>query len=291
MKKIVGILTFMLLLTLAYFSLFIVNESEYAIVTQFGHPVSIIETPGLYLKHPGFLQDIKRFDKRVEVAETQPIQLLLKDKNPVVLTTYFAWKVKKPLLFYQSIGTIENAAIKLNDMLNAQMGIIVGEYKLENLINTNTSMIKTAEINNRIKELTNSSSIENYGISIVSFAIDRITYPSTVTKAVEERMKSERQKEAAKIRAEGKEHADKLRADADREAKGIIATAEKEAAIVRGEGEKKALSIYSKAYSKEREFFDFTKSLEAYETILNSDTTLIISTDSELFKYLEKTKR
>ncbi len=291
MKRVILFIFILFILSLPYFTLFVVDESEFAIVTQFGHPVHIIKQPGLYTKKPGFMEQVIRFDKRTEIDETQPVQFLLKDQNPVILTTYFAWKIKDPLLFYQSIGTVANAVIKLGDMHNAQLGITLGEYTLDNLINTDESSLKITEINNKVRELANNNSEEKYGIEIVDFAIDRITYPATVTQAVEERMKSERQKEAARIRAEGKELADRLKADADKQSRQIIAEAEKKAAVIRGEGEKKALSIYGKAYAKDREFFDFTKSLDTYQSVLNSDTTLIISTDSELFKYLENTKK
>lgn len=292
MKKIlIAVLLTTLIAALVYFSTFTVDEKDWVIITQFGKPVKIIKDAGLYTKRPGFLQKINRFDKRTRVFETEPIQLLLGDKNPIIIECYVTWKIKDPLMFFQTIGYDNtNGEQKVGDILNSQLGIVFGDYKIENIINTEKEKIKLNEIENRIRKNSTENSEMKYGITISKIGIQRISYPSIVVNAVYDRMKSERNKEAEKIKAEGKEVADKIRSDATMEASAIKSEAEKKSLIIKGEGEKESMQIYTKAYREDPEFFYFLNSLETYKKILNENTTLILSTKSELFRYLELDK-
>jgi membrane protease subunit HflC len=241
----------------------------------------------LYLKLPGFLQKVDRFDLRTVSYETQPIQLLLGDKNPIIVSCYIAWAIKEPLLFFQSVGYSQNAVQKLSDMVTSQLGIVLGDYYLGNIINIDPEQVKLIEIETRLRDNSNSSAQDKYGIHIAKIGIKRIAYPAIVIEAVYNRMKSERNKEAAKLRAEGKEEGMNIRTEADKRAKEIEAEAYKQSQILRGEGDRTAMNIYAEAYSQDPEFFDFLKSLETYTNILSKNTTLILSTDSELLKYLD----
>jgi len=263
-----------------------VNEQEYAIITQFGKPVRIVEEAGLYFKLPGFLQNINRVDKFVKNFTTQPIQLLLGDKNPVILTCYVCWEVEDPLSFFESLSTNLIAAQKLGDMVNSQLGGVLGDYTINNIINTQTEMVKLEEIENRIIKNANKNTRESYGIKIVTLGIRRILYPSIVAESVYERMRAEREKEARKFRAEGKEEASKIQASTDKEVAEILADAYKQSEIIKGEGDKRAMEIYANAYSKNPDFFEYSKSLETYCDILKDKSTVILSTDSDLFKFL-----
>ena len=288
MKKTLFIaLSIIVVLALAYFSTFTVKESESVIITQFGRPVRVVQQAGLHLKLPGFLQKVDRFDLRTDSYETDPIQLLLGDKNPIIISCYVAWAVKKPLLFFQSVGYAQNAVQKLSDMVTSQLGIILGDYTLSNIINVDPGQIKLAEIEKRLRDNSDSSAQDKYGINIAKIGIKRLAYPAIVIEAVYNRMKSERNKEAAKLRAEGKEEGMNIRTEADKKAKEIEAEAYRTSQILRGEGDRTAMNIYAEAYSRDPEFFDFLKSLETYRNILNKNTTLILSTDSELLKYLD----
>lgn len=270
----------------AALSAFVVQEKEYAIVTQFGKPVRIIKEAGLYFKLPGFLQTVNRFDGRLNVFETQPIQLLLADKNPLILSCYVTWKIGDPLTFFQSMGGEENAAVKINDMIGSQLGNILGDYTLDNVINTSRNQVKSEEIEERLTAGANKRLGNKYGVIIVATGVKRMVYPSIVSDAVYERMKSERRKEADKLRAEGHEEAAKIQAEANKEAKGIRTEAYKIAQVIKGEGDAEAMKTYAEAYGKDLEFFDFMKSLETYQNVLKEKSTLILSTDSELFKYI-----
>jgi len=274
------------LMALALMSVFTVSESHYAIVTQFGKPVRTLQKAGLYAKRPWFLETVSRIDRRLQVFTTQPIQLLLGDKNPIVLTCYICWRVSDPLLFFQSLVNADVAMQKLGDMVNSQLGNALGDFTLNNIINTNPEKIQLAALERKILENTNTSARAKYGIEVVQAGIRRIAYPSIVADAVYNRMRSEREKEAMKYRAEGKEEAAKIRARADREVTELLAEAGRQAQILKGEGDRQALKIYTEAYGQDSEFFKFLKSMEAYRDILNSQSSVVLSTDSDLFKYL-----
>ena len=274
------------LLLLVCISSFTVSKREYVILTQFGKPTDTIKTAGFNWKRPGFLETVNRIDRRTQSFTTQPIQLLLGDKNPIVLTFYVCWRVHDPLLFFQSLINTENATQKLGDMINSQLGNALGAFKLSNVINTNPTEVKLAALESRILRNTDTSAQDKYGIEVVQVGIRRIAYPTIVADAVYNRMRSEREKEAMKFRAEGREEATKIKAKADREVTEILAEAYKQAEILKGEGDQKALKIYSEAYCRDNEFFEFIKSMEAYKDILSQKSTLVLSTDSYIFKYL-----
>ena len=265
---------------------FVVDQTQYAILTQFGKPVKIIEEPGLYSKRPGFLESVLRYDKRIRTFSAQPIQLLLGDKNPLILTCYICWKIDNPLLYSQSIGDSEIAIRKTGDMVNSLLGSVLGDYTIANIINTNTAELKLAEIEKRITTRANSNAHEKYGIEITAVGISRINYPSIVAQAVYKRMETERQKEAIRYRAEGREQATKIRAETDREVSRILSEAYRDAEIIKGKGDRTAMNTYAEAYSKDPAFFEFMKNMELYEHVLGGSSTLILSTDSELFKHL-----
>lgn len=290
MKKII-LITTIALFVLIYFitqCFFVVNEKYDVIVTQFGKPVKIITNPGLYLKLPSPFQKINKFDKRIKVLNSQPIQLLLGDKNPIILTCFVAWKINNPLLFFQSIVTEENARRKINDIVNSQIGGILSNYTLNNIINTKKDMVKIKEIEDKITFNSNQNSNNNYGINIVKIGIQRISYPQIVADAIYNRMKSEREKEAEKLLAEGKEEEEKIKSETDKEANDILSQAYEQSQIIKGEGDKIALQIYASVFKKDPDFFNFLKTLDVYKKILGNNTVLIISTDSTLFKYLKK---
>ena len=276
----------LLLCAVIYLSAYTVSAKETVIVTQFGKVVQTRKEPGLYWKLPSPIQQVNRFDNRLSVFETQVIQLMLADKNPIIVRCYVAWQIGDPIVFFQSLGRVDNATAKLNDMIISDLGGVLGGYKIDNIINTDKEQIRLAEIEERLLTNSNTRTKAKYGVNLVQIGVRRIAYPAVVADAVYKRMASERTKEAAKLRAEGEREAGRIRSDADRNAKEILATAYREAQIIKGKGDKEAMRVYAESYGTAPEFFDFLKSLEAYQQILSSKSTLILSTDSELFKYL-----
>lgn len=265
---------------------YFVTDYEVVIVTQFGKPVRTIEDAGLHFKLPGMIEKVNRFDKRIDVFETSATQLLLGDKRPIIISCFVAWTIDSPLTFFQSVGDVDNAVRKISDMVNSRLSIVLGDYTDEDIINTDAEAVRLSEIESRIVELTNQRARQRYGVHVLRVGIQRLAYPSTVIEAVYDRMKSEREKEADKIKAEGAEVASRLKARADKEAREILAEAEKKALVLKGEGEREAMQIYTRAYSQDREFFEFLQSLETCGNLLGKETTLILSSDSELFRYL-----
>lgn len=270
-----------------YLSLYTVQENELVIITQFGKPARIVKNAGLHMKLPGLLESVNRFDKRSDLFETQPTQLMLGDKKPIIINCFILWAIDDPLLFFQSMGLTENAVERIGDIINSKLSIVLSEYTTEDIINTTEGKVLLAEIEDRVTRAANENSIEKYGVEILKTGVQRLAYPSVVIDAVFERMKSERKKEADKIIAEGREVAYKQTIEADKKASEIKAEAQKQALILKGQGDYESMEIYTKAYSQGGEFFDFLKSLETYSNILGRDTTLVISTDSDLFKYLQ----
>jgi len=289
MKKtqVIVFVLLILLIGLCFSSIFTVSEKEVAIITQFGKPVRSIMNAGLYFKLPGVIQKVNTLDKRVDIFKSQPIQLLLGDKNPIIATCYVCWRIYDPLLFFQSLMDTDIAKQKLSDMVNSQLGSTLGDYTIENIINTDDQYIKLEEIESRIMTNANEKTKDQYGIEIISVGIRRINYPSIVADSVYERMRAEREKEAMKYRAEGKEEAAKIRAQTNKVVAGILSEAYKEAEIIKGKGDKDSIGIYAEAYGKNPELFNFMKSMETLRESLKTSGTLILSTDSEIFKYLD----
>ncbi|MCK4829711.1 hypothetical protein KA005_79035, partial [bacterium] len=170
-----------ILLLLLYFSVFVVNEKEFVVVTRFGKLVRTLDKAGLYFKLPGFLENVNRIEKRAKVFSTQPIQLLLGDKNPLILTCYVCWRVSDPLVFLQSLTSTEMSEQKIGDMINSLLGSTLGEYSIENIINIRSENVKLQEIESRILRDSKQKAIEKYGIQIVDVGIRRLAYPAIVT--------------------------------------------------------------------------------------------------------------
>ena len=272
---------------LMFFSTYTLKENEIAIVTQFGKPMRIVKNSGLKFKLPGFFERVIRLDKRSDMLETQPTQLLLGDQKPIIISCYVLWKIADPLLFFQSMGGRENGVQKISDIINSKLSIVLSGYSIENVIITDKKKVLLEEIERKATLAANENIVKKYGIEILKTGVQRLAYPSVVINAVYDRMKSERTKEADKIRAEGNEVARKTTVKADMEARAIRSEAKKQALILKGEGDKESMDIYTEAYREGGEFFTFLQSLETYSSILGSDTTLVISTDSDLLKYLK----
>jgi len=282
---VIAALTALLLL-----SLYTVPAGQAAVVTQFGKPVATVTEPGLRCKLPGFLHRVNRFDVRVEVFNSRPIQLLLGDKNPIIITTYVAWRIDDPLLYFRSLAQRQTAREKLADMVVSALGSCLGDYSLDHIINSDPGEVRLAEIESRVLEKTSAQAREKYGVEVARVGIRRLSYPAIVAEAVYNRMRAERDKEARKYRAEGTEEAAKIEASTDKEASEIMANAYRQAEMTKGEGDQEATRIYAEAYSKDPEFYEFLKSIELYRGTFKEGTTLILSTESELFQYLSSSE-
>jgi membrane protease subunit HflC len=288
MKLIVIIAVFIALLAIIPLSFFFtLNESEYVVLTQFGDPIRTLEQAGLHRKLPW--QTVNRFDRRSQIYETALIEYLTGDKKNVVLQAFACWRVEEPLEFFRAVKTFDSASQKLDDLICASIGAKLGDYKMSNLISVNTEEVKIPEMEQLITSEVNAKTQDGYGIAVARVGISRLALPEDNARSVYRRMEAERSAIANEYRALGREEAEKIKSQADREKSDIIANAYKEAQIIRGEGDARAAEIYAEAYSKAPDFFRLLRTLEAYKKMLKRQDTIVMSADSDLFKYLNGT--
>lgn len=260
-------------------SLFIVDETNQAIILQFGEPIKTVQTPGLNAKVP-FLQNVILFEKRILSSDAPPQEYLTTDKKRLVVDHVTRWQITDPLLFFKAVRTEAGARARLDD-------IVFSELRQELAIISFKDVI--AEERENIEERVAKSSAEKaseFGINVVDVRTKRADLPEEVEQSVFDRMRAERQRESSLFRAEGEEQANIIRAQADRAGTVIRAEGEREAQQLRGEGEAAAISIYAEALSQDPEFYAFSRRLEAYAGILNQGDTVIIPADAEFFRFL-----
>lgn|GEM_PF-144761 len=267
-------------------TVFTVSEREHGIVTRFGRLTQTVTEPGLHFKWGSLLDRVTRIDKRLAVFQTRPIELLLGDQNPIILTSYVCWQVTDPVTFYRSLLSVENAHIKLGDMVQSSLGSVLSRYQLQDVINVDPNSVKLRQIELETQEDFAARAGDKYGIRVRDLGIRRIAYPPLVTQAVHNRMRSEREKEAKKYRGQGREAAAKIEGETDKQVADILAEAYRQSETIRGQGDADASQIYAEAYSKDADFFNFLASLEACKEILSQQATVILSTNSKLFRHL-----
>jgi len=270
------------LVTLVFFT---VDMTEYAIVTQFGAPQRVIMEPGLSAKLPDPVQSVIKLDRRVQLYDSPEIEYLTKDKKNILVQAYAVWTISDPLLFYKSVKTLEGASVRLTDIVTSDLGSILGRYELPELVTTQSEQTKLDELSLEATKLI-ASRVSAYGYVISDVRLKMINFPEANRKSVFQRMRAERQQIARQLRSEGTEEATKIRAAADAERTTILSASMRDAEAIRGEGEAKAIRIYAAAYGKDPQFYKFLRSLEAYDKVITEGTTLILPSNSELFKYL-----
>jgi membrane protease subunit HflC len=266
---------------------FTVSESEVAVVTQFGKPVRIIQEAGLNFKWPVPVQKVNRFDRRLQLFESRLVEFLTKDKKNIVIKCYVCWQIQEPMKFFQSVGLASAAQQKLEDILISKGGAAIGDFEFESLISLDMA-VRLSGLERRIQENLEAQTLRDYGIRIVEVGVSQLALPEANAYSVYNRMRAERKAIANKYRAEGREQAAIIRAGADREKSDILSKAYEEGQVIMGEGEAEAARIYADAFSKDPDFYQFWRTLETYRKILDEKTTLVLSEDSELFKYLGK---
>ncbi|MFC2172380.1 protease modulator HflC [Acidobacteriota bacterium] len=288
MKKLLwgtGVLLFLgFVITLITFT---VNVTEYAVVTQFGRPVKTIEQAGLNFKWPLPVQRVNRLDRRLQLFESKLIEFLTKDKKNIVIKCYVGWEIAEPMIFFQSVGTIGVAQQKLEDIMIARGGAAIGDFDFEDLISIEKES-HIGDLEGRIRSNLEQQTLRDYGIRIMELGISQLALPEANAFSVYSRMRAERQAIANKYRAEGQEQAAIIRAEADTKKSAILSKAYQEAQVIMGEGEAEASKIYAEAFSKDPEFYKFWRTMETYRKIMDEKTTLILSEESELFKYLRE---
>jgi membrane protease subunit HflC len=284
MKKFLIPLTILVAATI-YFSVFIVKEVNQAIVLQFGDPKRIIMNPGINFKIP-FIQNVVFLDKRILNLDTPPEEVIASDQKRLIVDAFARFQIVDPLKFYISVGNERVARSRLSTIINSRIRSVLGTQRLQTLLSadrTNQMSLIQDGVNNEA---------ENFGIKIVDVRIKRADLPQANSDAIYKRMQTEREREAKEFRAKGAEMAAEITANADKEVTVILANAEKSSQILKGEGDGKRNKIFADAFGKDPEFFAFYRAMQAYEkALIGGETSLILSPDSEFFKFFGNIKQ
>lgn len=270
-------------------TLFTVDQTEQAVVLQFGRPVRVIKTPGLEWKVP-FVQNVVFFDNRLLDFDAAPKEVIASDQKRLIVDAFLRWRITDPLRFLQSAGNEYTMKSRLDAILESSLRQALGSVPLFAVVSE-----KRAELMQQIRTLVNQQvegSKDNpggFGIQVADVRIKRADLPEANSEGIYKRMQSEREREAKQFRAQGAEDAQKIRAEADKQRTIILATAKKQAEITRGQGDAEATRVYAKAFDQDPEFFQFYRTMEAYRKAFSSkDTTMILSPDNAFLKDMEK---
>ena len=284
MKNIALIVIAGLVVLFFWFALYTIDETEQAIILEFGKPMGeTISSPGLHFKLPW--QSVIKFENRILEYDVEPQAIITKDKKKLEVDNYARWRIADPLLFYRSVRTLNGALSRIDPIVYSELRVELGKHVLSDIVDSNrVKIMETVSNETQIK-------LAEYGIDIIDVRIKRADLSKENERAVFDRMRAERLRIAKQYRSEGEEKALEIRAETDKEKTIILATAYKESQILRGEGDAKAVEIYAKAFQSDPKFYEFIRTLEAYEKVVDKKSTLILSTDSDLFKLLKGTSR
>ena len=304
---ITGVLVILALIVITQ-SLFVVQETEQVVVTRFGDVQSVHTSPGLYFKAP-FVDSVINYDRRLLRIDAPPSQFLDRDINILEIDVYGRFRINDPRAFLQTLTTEENARSILAQRINSSLRAEVAERSREEIIGGDVELDESGEPvtddegNSRVQP-TNSRTefledvIEavqfnlaqedpSFGVEMIDVRIKRADFPQEVAGRIFERMRSDREKISRRLRAEGEEEARTRRAAADRDVEVILAGADRDASRLRGDGEAQAISILAESLNQDPEFFSFRRSLDAYKAFLNQRTTVILSSDAPIFRFLQ----
>lgn len=278
MKKI--IVAAVSLLVLAE-GLFTVSQIEHVVVTRLGEPVRVVKEPGLHFKTP-FFEKIESFDKRLMNVELSALEVTLGDKRRIMVDAFGRYRITDPLKFYQAVGSERGVLTRLHPVVLGSLSSVLGGVSLSSLLSdTRISAM------NKIRDEVNSA-VKGFGIDVVDVRIRKTDLPPQNSEAICKRMISEREREAKELRAKGVELSKIIKSTADKENAIAIAEAEAKVQTIIAEGEFEANNIYSKAFSKDKDFFAFFQSLETYRKSFEKDNTyFVISTDDKFFDVMK----
>ena len=269
---------------LAFFSIFIVKEVNQAIVLQFGDPKKIILKPGLNFKMP-FIQNVVFLDSRILNLDTPPIEVIASDQKRLIVDAFARFQIIDPLKFYISVGNERVARSRLATIINSRLRNVLGQQELQTLLSKDRSKQMAL-----IQEGVNAEA-KNFGIKIVDVRIKRADLPEANSEAIFRRMQTEREKEAKEFRARGAEMAVTITSTADKDVSVLLANANKDSEIMKGQGDGERNKIFADAFGRDPEFFAFYRAMQAYETaLIGGDTSVILSPDSEFFKFFGNIK-
>jgi len=290
---------------------YVIDQSEQAIIVQFGEPVGeVVNEPGLHWKMP-FIQEVRRYDKRLLDWDGDDSQIPTLGREFVVVDTTARWRIKDPLQFLRSVRDEQGARTRLDDIIDSTVRDIVSGTDLEEIVRSrdwkvdvkdldeaavlreDVDLVKPKKGRERLEQemlAAAASRVEQLGIELADVRIKRINYIESVRRQVEARMISERESIAERFRSEGQGKSQEILGQMERELRTINSEAERQAAEIRGKADGEATKIYGETYGADPEFYAFMRTLETYR-MLGENTTLMIDSQSEFFRYLESTRR
>ncbi len=268
-----------------YSSTFTVHQTQQAIVLQFGKPIRTVETPGLHFKLP-FVQDIAYVDKRILSVDPPALTIVLRGNLRLVVDAFVRYRVINPLRFIQAVQTESGLDGRLSPIVNDSIRGVLGDVSLADVLSTRRSALMEqirTQVNKQVQDVAT-----DFGIVIVDLRIGRADLAPEVSESVYERMRAERQRDAADFRAQGEEIRQTIIGQADREATVIRAEATKQSSIARGEGDAQRTAILNEAYGKDPSFFQFYRTMEAYRASVDEKNSyLVLTTNGEFFSYFQ----
>ena len=306
--RILLLLLLVLLVAFVIASIFILNETQQAIITQFGKPVGQpVTQAGIHFKIP-FIQKVNYFEKRILAWDGYPTQIPTKDKKYIWMDTTARWEIADPLKFFQTVVNEEGAQVRLDDIIDGAVRDVVTSHNLIEIVRSSNRIVEEfKKRKNKGSEEKAPESIKegrdkmreeiikiikqtlpHYGIELIDIRIKRVNYVEEVRRKVYERMIAERRQAAEKYRSQGRGIKAEIEGRTEKELRMIISQAYKKAQKIKGEAEAKANQIYSQAYSQDPGFFSFLKTLKTYQNTVDKNTTFLLSTDSDYFKYLKR---
>ncbi|MCF7825448.1 MAG: protease modulator HflC [Candidatus Marinimicrobia bacterium] len=283
MRNLGLIIVLALVLLIGYGGIMIVDETEQIVIVQLGKPVRNITEPGLNFKLP-FIQSATVFEKRLLQYDSAPNTILTQDKKNLILDNYAQWRISDPLKFMQTMRTQALAQSRLDDIIYSSLRTQLGTHLMREIVSTMRDSLM-----HKVTQNANASATD-YGIEIVDVRIKRADLPPENEQAVYDRMRAERERMAKQFRSEGDEEAVKIRAETDKNREIILADAYKAAQEVRGDGEAQAIKIYATAYQQDPDFYEFIRTLEAYKEVFDEKTKLVLTPESEFFRFLKEMK-
>ncbi len=262
-------------------SCYIVDEREQVVVTEFGQPVRTVQTPGLNFKIP-FIQQLHIFEDRLLYSDADPRQIYTQDKKNLIVDNFARWRITDPLMFLVSVQNVSYAQSRLDDIIFSAVREELGQRTLVEIV-----VSSREEIMKKVTERSRESAL-SLGIYILDVRMKRADLPRENKNNVFERMRAERTRQAKEYRAEGEEMSLKIRAETDLDVTRLTSDALQKSQLIRGEGDAEALRIYANAFEQDPRFFQFWRTLEAYEKTLGVGTTIVMPPTSDFFKYLTK---
>ena len=280
--RLMGFALIGLIVIVLYGALFTVNQTQQALVLQFGEPKRTIQEPGLAFKMP-FIQDVVYYEKRVlSLIPQDAEEVILSDQKRLQVDAYARFQISNPLLFYQTVRNELGARGRLEAIIDSSVRRVLGRETLASILTGQRNDI-TRSIGDEVN-----ASVESLGIKIIDVRLRRADYPEATSQNIFNRMKSEREREAKEFRATGEEEAQKIRADAEKTRTVIISEAQRTAQETRGAGDAEAIRIYADSFGQDAEFFSFYRSMEAYRKAMGKDgTSMVLSPSSSFFRFFK----